>query len=533
MAASATNGTVYYSNSLWKFVPGVLDHKGVAWASYNDWVNTKSAFRSLTVNTNSAFDDATQMYGAGFVEAALTQPRIKEHWDNMYAWLASNFPNGNIPEVYQQFFTAQDTWAREQAATNASAYWQVFSLLLQQFDGLRAGYAAVAPSSDQLTEYNFQALNAMGDFLDLIPALEPSASYNFDWWNKTPHEVMDRVRKTTHCSGLVKVNGDFSDLWFGHSSWFIYQGTLRIFKHYKLAMKNAAVAGQSMSFSSYPGVLSSLDDFYTVWSSGLAVIETTNSIFNTSLYSLVQPESLWAWQRVRMANLLSASGSAWSDNFAEYNSGTYNNQYDVIDVKLFSPGKALPSNLLWVVEQIPGLVVGGDVTQQLERGYFPSYNVPYWPAIYEASGYPAMIAKLADSAAPDGLGEIAGISYQLAPRAKIFRRDQGTVVDMQSFLAMMRYNDYTHDPYAAGSPWNAICSRGDLADPASPNGCYDTKASQATWWNTTTSFALNGPTLGVNNEYAPFAWTQFPTTSHEGLPTTYNYSFELQTPATL
>jgi hypothetical protein len=41
---------------------------------------------------------------------------------------------------------------------------------------------------------------------------------------------------------------------------------------------------------------------------------------------------------------------------------------------------------MWLVEQIPGLVVGGDVTQILEMGHFPMYNVPFWPEIYNKSG---------------------------------------------------------------------------------------------------------------------------------------------------
>lgn len=56
------------------------------------------------------------------------------------------------------------------------------------------------------------------------------------------------------------------------------------------------------------------------------MIETTNNIFNMSLYQAVQPESLWAWQRVRLASMLAPTGQAWSDVFGEYNSGTYNNQ---------------------------------------------------------------------------------------------------------------------------------------------------------------------------------------------------------------
>ena len=33
---------------------------------------------------------------------------------------------------------------------------------------------------------------------------------------------------------------------------------------------------------------------------------------------------------------------------------------------------------MWVAEQIPGLTLAKDVTQTLERGYWPSYNVPYF-----------------------------------------------------------------------------------------------------------------------------------------------------------
>lgn len=47
---------------------------------------------------------------------------------------------------------------------------------------------------------------------------------------------------------------------------------------------------------------------------------------------------------------------------------TYNNQYMIINMGFFSPGKALPPGTLWVIEQIPGLVVYADTTQQLGKG---------------------------------------------------------------------------------------------------------------------------------------------------------------------
>lgn len=49
---------------------------------------------------------------------------------------------------------------------------------------------------------------------------------------------------------------------------------------------------------------------------------------------------------------MATSGSEWADTVAEYNSGTYNNQYMVVDLKLFTPGQELRPNLLWVVEQV-------------------------------------------------------------------------------------------------------------------------------------------------------------------------------------
>ena len=51
--------------------------------------------------------------------------------------------------------------------------------------------------------------------------------------------------------------------------------------------------------------------------------------------------------------------------------GTYNNQYMVIDLKVFQAGQQLQPGLLTIVEQIPGLVLFDDLTETLERGYWP------------------------------------------------------------------------------------------------------------------------------------------------------------------
>jgi len=51
-------------------------------------------------------------------------------------------------------------------------------------------------------------------------------------------------------------------------------------------------------------------------------------------------------------------------------SGTYNNQYMIVDLKKVTLGHELANGTLWVIEQIPGLVVGADQTTILRAGLF-------------------------------------------------------------------------------------------------------------------------------------------------------------------
>ena len=64
----------------------------------------------------------------------------------------------------------------------------------------------------------------------------------------------------------------------------------------------------------------SFDDYYQL-STGLVMLQTTNDIFNTELYNLVKPQSLFAWQRVRVANMMAHSGRQWYNTVRMYNSG--------------------------------------------------------------------------------------------------------------------------------------------------------------------------------------------------------------------
>jgi hypothetical protein len=69
-------------------------------------------------------------------------------------------------------------------------------------------------------------------------------------------------------------------------------------------------------------MISSMDDFY-ILDSGLVVTETSNDIFDQSLYRKVVPQAALSWQRVLMANWLSKDGADWAHWVAQHNSGTF------------------------------------------------------------------------------------------------------------------------------------------------------------------------------------------------------------------
>jgi len=504
----------------------------VAWVNFVDADDTASAFGRLDVQTWGASDD-DQMYTAGFLEALTTAPRIEEQFRNLDDWSRKR-ASGPAYANARQFLTGQYAYANVMCNGKAkgSDFWRATQLVLRQFEGLVDGYAQARKANPELLALDTEdllLLNAIGDLLDILPAVSNGTAGVPAYDEMSPPELAQAIAQAGHCSGLVRVTPGLEDLLFAHSSWFTYGAMLRIYKHYSFELAEPAWQGSSTSFSSYPGILSSVDDFYLTKETNLAVVQTTNSIFNQTLYDQVTHESVLTWQRMRVANALASSGEAWFEAFRTQNSGTYNNQYMVMNLARFEPGAALLDGLLWVVEQIPGLVVGEDKTATLEMGYWPSFNVPYFREIYERSGYPEFKRRHA-ARGPEYARAVSGIDYQTAPRAKIFRRDAGNVHDIDSLKYIMRSNGWPEDPYSGGSPMGAICSRGDL-DPKSPvaGGCYDTKGTNFEMAKEMRSEAVNGPTA---QGQPVFRWTnEFASVSHVGQPSDFDFKFEEQKPA--
>ena len=55
--------------------------------------------------------------------------------------------------------------------------------------------------------------------------------------------------------------------------------------------------------------------------SGVVMLQTTNGVYNKTLYDYATPKALLAWQRVRVSNWLASGGEEWARILASFNSG--------------------------------------------------------------------------------------------------------------------------------------------------------------------------------------------------------------------
>jgi len=301
---------------------------------------------------------------------------------------------------------------------------------------------------------------------------------------------------------------------------------LRTYKYYQFNFNLPSNKSPFVAFSSYPANLQSTDDFY-ITTQKLFVAETTNDVFNNSLYvDFISPQSVPDWIRVIISNRMASSGEEWANTYSQHNSGTYNNQWQVVDFKLFTPGKPIQENTLWIIEQIPGVIMAADQTSFLiNKGYWPSFNIPFYPMIYNMSGYPYYYNLYGNT-----------YSWSECSRAQIFRRDAPNVATMDDMKKIMRYNEFQTDPLSLRDACRSISARCDLNTPWSNNtlngfsafGGIDSKITDNTLVENYLVWAVNGPTW---DSQPPFAWTKtWEDVPHYGMPYLYDFTFQMMSP---
>ncbi|EDO39917.1 predicted protein [Nematostella vectensis] len=367
----------------------------VAWARFRDEIN-QTGWSYLEVFSNESYSDVLQATAAGMAEGFITADLIHMDYMNKYADYCKN--DENFCKKLTEYLRGNEAWRAKMIKSHLNeSYWYQVQLIDAQVEGIKKGYHNKSLALPEIPDLAFFFFQASGDLEDLEVALKK--------------ENPSRILGSGSCSALVKVLPEHKDIFISHVTWDTYLGMLRIFKMYdfpftRKGRKDLRVIAKRVS------------------------IETTIGNTNEDLWKYVTPQgTLLEWVRVMIANRLARTSDEWTFLFSKHNSGTYNNQWMVLDYKLFTPGQPIQPGTLSVLEQIPGMTETADMSVYLqENGYWASYNLPYFPTIYNMSG---------QEASREAYG--SWFDYHLNPRAQIFKRDQSKVVDLETMMKLMRW----------------------------------------------------------------------------------------------
>lgn len=218
----------------------------------------------------------------GYLEGYVTCDTLKTFYPNFYsAVFGSSLAPGSETIA---FVVDNYDWMAEQAEENylTSELWYSVKLMLNQMNGLLRGLSEGCPSSvdgngidyttlDNPTLTHLLLMNAWGDLYQItMKYFEPGRAKGLSFNPKQPLSRRSLRESSTfveRCSAIVKLLPNYADVVYGHATWDTYESLgPRIFKHvsYPLHQDGYFKQPYDVYFSSSPGLLSSVDDFFTV-----------------------------------------------------------------------------------------------------------------------------------------------------------------------------------------------------------------------------------------------------------------------------
>ena len=498
------NASIYYikTTGKYKVVKGVYDKMAAAYAKYAPSYETKGwdfLVLSSYDGVDDKYSDEIKNYAMGYLEGVLTYERIYPSYYNLnnYKYYTNK---GIMPNSTYEFFQKNLQFMKNMTSKykDTDPYWHEVNNLYMQMRGLHEGYNSMASDNEKIDLVHFQTVISLGDVDEIGNWKKENRP---DYSKMTTQELIEYIELRSHCSAFLKVADDLSDVWFGHNTWTTYNKLIRIFKEYKYVPNSAfPIKAKTITMSSYPAAVNSQDDFY-ITDANLYIAETTNHVMDLNLFDLLNPNTLMCWMRTMVANRLTDDGYSWTQIFSKYNSGTYNNQFQILDLKLIdTEKKKIFPGAFYILEQLPGSCDVEEVTDNLKKGYWPSYNTPYIRVVREKSGVIDSLIENPDLKSTQ--------DYDACARAKIFRREQSKVKDISSYKNLIRFNDYKNDEFSEGKPNLSIAARNDLnKDNPSCYGATDAKFAsikEIKTKGTKMVHIIAGPTT---NGQAPFIWS--------------------------
>lgn len=149
-----------------------------------------------------------------------------------------------------------------------------------------------------------------------------------------------------------------------------------------------------------------------------------------------------------VASLMAADPREWQQLFSRQNSGTQNNQWMILGLSRWPVGSGA-RDLLWVLEQQPGMIVAHDMSEKLlEDGFWASYNVPVFPETLAASRY---------------LEGRSSVCMCEAQRKALFDEAQEGIASLADLQRLLTTNTWQRSPLSWNCPKCSIAARFDVA----------------------------------------------------------------------
>jgi len=610
------------------FEAGLKPSEAVAWGHVRDTLDKTGWIEvHMQTSDSPGVSTDLKMYAAGYIEGVLTAARMSQFYSNFYQLLIKDETNTQAIKNIKAMFHDEMEYVKQNinfhpgllSTEPPDPYWKNARYVFMQMWGILEGYNNVARQTGvaSLTWEDMLMINSHADMGELIQAYTPtmlrqrrekqakkpgesflqrkfrgsSIPPDTSFMSKghdtaPPNDLLQKARNMTsidealhnatydrdwenmltqkgHCTAFVRLGKENSDLFVGHTTWDDYSKMTKMFKYYDFSLPYPTAASK-VAMSSYPGCVSSTDDWYML-SSGLVVADTTLEILNPLLYDRI-PEfpsnaHIPTFMHVMIVNRMARTAPQWTVLFSEKNSGLFNAQWLVVDYNQFKADESLPDNAFWILEQVPGEIVKVDMSLYLRtNGYFASYNRPYFPEVREVTGH---------SAAEATYGPL--FSWADNPRAQIFQSIGINVNDLKTMRSTMQRNHFPSeaafknppgramDPSSAvvqlpdgtisskpvgrfadggvvsNEPGHAIASRMDLEPVSSlPNGAIDSKIINRCLFKNFQCQAISGPT---HDTQKVFRWRDedgkdlFPGWPHLGLPNVCNFGWVQMTPS--
>ncbi|KAI4495679.1 hypothetical protein M0802_008514 [Mischocyttarus mexicanus] len=459
----------------------------------------------IEIETSAKYPDTVQAYAAGLLEGSLTWQLIHHHWYNTINVIC----NKNPIECRKSRRYLRDNSAvireRAELLESKDSFWHMVRLFYAQLDGLEVGWRFAVRRSRQSAEIQTE------DFLWL--AMASDLSYN-DLTLINGSNTSIGEKGMIFLKALARENKE-PLIAIGHNTAAPYAKMLRLLKRYKFnyhvlpGSKNVAkIPTKSIIMSSYPGALSSHDEFYLMTSENRELIvagmplsvPTRDPLDFASLENQVMSSI-----RVMTANRLATDSKSWS-KFLTF-------QNDVNSMHQWITYEPRSSNV-WLIEQLGTTTHVADYTKEFaDSGVALFTGLPYFQEIKKAAGT---------------INE-----DDLLTRRHYLIQSQENITIMEDVRKFMR--GYSSQEEKSPTVENISETydfnlsqirtyRGDLEKPPLPMGVIDSKIIAADVNGLETFEATSGP-VRFNELISAFQWSKsFPNISHiMGQPDVFDF----------